>query len=65
MPSYLPENNTPSPDDTPLRSLHKIAGALYSLVGDQGPSYFVEGSQPTATDNTRSLLQKINAMLGG
>jgi Concanavalin A-like lectin/glucanases superfamily len=56
------EGAAPSAGDTIRRSLFKIAAWHYVNLGDHGPSYYPEGSQPLVGDNNERLIQKINAM---
>lgn len=66
MPTWLPENNTPSPSDTEVRSLWKISSLCqqWSATAGVTPTLpWLGGVLPKPSDTEVPLLQKINACL--
>lgn len=66
-PTYFPEGSVPHAQDPLWRSLHKINGALYDLVGliSTMPTYFPEGNIPAPQDTPGRSLHKIAGLLSG
>lgn len=66
-PTYFPEGHTPAPQDPLGRTLQKINGALYDLVGliTGMPTYFPEGNVPAPQDSIGRSTHKILGLLDG
>lgn len=60
-PTWLPEGDTATPNDLPIRALAKICQQWFDAVGDQ-PSPFPEGCAPKPGDDSQRLLIKIDIL---
>ena len=63
MPTWMPEGDVPSSQDTEWRSLQKIAALAYALYGPVPWPMYPEGTQPLASDGEDRLRLKINKLL--